>query len=151
MTAIGTPGTCVECGTGFYRQDPRQKTCSRYCRMGRRVRQRRERHERTRRENPELLLLAHARHRAKKSNVPFEIEPEHVYIPSHCPLLGIELKPGDGTCEPSSPSLDRIDPDKGYTPDNVWVISHRANCIKSNATPEEIAKIYVGLLERGYV
>jgi hypothetical protein len=29
----------------------------------------------------------------------------------------------------------------GYTPDNIWVISHRANQIKNDATLEELEKI----------
>jgi predicted RND superfamily exporter protein len=40
-----------------------------------------------------------------------------------------------------TPSLDRIDSKKGYTPDNVWVISHRANQIKNDATIEELKLI----------
>lgn len=39
---------------------------------------------------------------------------------------------------PASASLDRLDSSRGYTPDNVWVISWRANQIKSNATLSEL-------------
>lgn len=73
---------------------------------------------------------------------------EDIQIPDKCPLLGIELKDntgnGKGNCR-DSPSLDRIDSSKGYTPDNVWVISNRANEIKSNATLEELEQITRGL------
>jgi hypothetical protein len=37
-----------------------------------------------------------------------------------------------------SPSIDRKDNTKGYTKDNVWVISQLANQMKSNATPEQL-------------
>ena len=37
-----------------------------------------------------------------------------------------------------SPSLDRIDSTKGYVPGNVWVISNKANRMKSNAAAEEL-------------
>jgi hypothetical protein len=53
-------------------------------------------------------------------------------------LLGIPLKTGDRKVNDSSPSLDRKDPSRGYTPDNVWVISFRANTIKSNRTWEQL-------------
>lgn len=39
------------------------------------------------------------------------------------------------------PSLDRINPDRGYVPGNVQVISFRANTLKNNATREELAKV----------
>ena len=38
----------------------------------------------------------------------------------------------------NSPSLDRIDPTKGYVKGNVWIISHKANVFKSYATHEEL-------------
>ena len=40
-----------------------------------------------------------------------------------------------------SPSLDRIDPNRGYTKDNIIVMSYRANRIKNDATKEEIKKL----------
>jgi hypothetical protein len=41
----------------------------------------------------------------------------------------------------SSPSLDRIVPQKGYTKGNVVFISGYANMIKQDATYEEIMKV----------
>ena len=38
----------------------------------------------------------------------------------------------------NSPSVDRIDPKKGYTPDNIRVISWRANSLKSDASLKEL-------------
>jgi hypothetical protein len=38
----------------------------------------------------------------------------------------------------NSPSLDRIDPTKGYVKGNVWIISSKANTFKSYATHEEL-------------
>lgn len=59
-------------------------------------------------------------------------------LPTVCPLLGVELC-YNGPLSAVSPSLDRKDSSKGYVPGNVWVISHRANVIKNNATAEELA------------
>lgn len=63
-------------------------------------------------------------------------------IPTHCPVLGIEIKPNviAGPLD-SSPSLDRIIPPLGYIPGNVRVISNRANRLRSDATAEELRLI----------
>lgn len=43
-----------------------------------------------------------------------------------------------GVRHPDLPSLDRFDSTRGYTPDNVAIISWRANSLKNNATWEEL-------------
>lgn len=69
-------------------------------------------------------------------------------VPTHCPMLGIELNylggnsVGDGFGRTDfSPSLDQIKPSKGYTEDNIQIISWRANRIKNDASPDELIKI----------
>ena len=61
---------------------------------------------------------------------------------NRCPVFGFEFKAADGIkgCRKRSPSLDRIDPDKGYIPGNVQIISDLANKMKQNATQEELHK-----------
>jgi len=87
---------------------------------------------------PEYKMWMNARRSAKDHNVDCTIQPEDIKIPSHCPLLNIPLIPAKGRCTENSPSIDRIDSTKGYTPDNVWVISFKANTAKSNLTLSEI-------------
>lgn len=41
----------------------------------------------------------------------------------------------------NSPSIDRIDAKRGYTKDNIWIISKRANSIKTNTTVQEIVTV----------
>jgi len=48
-----------------------------------------------------------------------------------------------------SPSLDRIDNSKGYTKDNVMVISFRANNIKKDANLQELKALVRYLEEFG--
>ena len=83
-------------------------------------------------------LISTAKARSKKNNLPFDITIEDFSIPDVCPILAIKLQKGEGTCLPSSPSLDKIIPELGYVKGNVQVISHKANSMKQNATPWEL-------------
>jgi hypothetical protein len=90
----------------------------------------------------ELKLLISAKHRAKTSNLPFDLALSDIVIPSHCPILGIELKRSNTFLErDSSPSIDQIVPHAGYTKNNFQIISWRANRFKSDATPQELKTI----------
>jgi hypothetical protein len=91
--------------------------------------------------NPSLMMWHKAKERASKKGLPFSIKKEDIVIPEVCPILGVTLAVGSIKDRHNSPSLDRIDPMLGYTPDNVAVISHRANTIKNNGTAEEHKKI----------
>lgn len=88
-------------------------------------------------------LLKWAKERAKKLDVPFSISAEDIPIPDVCPALGIPLFPNFGgkAQHPNSPSIDRVDPTKGYIPGNVKVISAKANAIKQDATAADLAKV----------
>jgi len=95
---------------------------------------------------PEYAMWERSKSRARKKGFEHTITYADITIPDVCPLLGIPLikSTGKGANE-NSPSLDRIDSTKGYTPDNIWVISSKANTIKSNATVEELEQIARGL------
>lgn len=86
----------------------------------------------------DLYWLASVRYRCKKNNIPFDLDPSDIIIPERCPVLGIEFKRGKGHPEDTSPSIDRIDPTKGYTKGNVQIMSNLANKMKANATPEQL-------------
>jgi hypothetical protein len=90
---------------------------------------------------PEHKLWTGANIRAKERQIEFTIRPEHIQIPDICPLLAIPIYAGQKVCSANSASLDRIDSSKGYTPDNVWVISHRANTAKSDLTLEQLKQL----------
>lgn len=84
-----------------------------------------------------------ARRRAELKGLEFSIELEDVLsCPSLCPVLGIEIKFNEPRNSPNSPSIDRYDNTKGYTKDNIRMISLRANTLKSDSSLEEIEKIY---------
>ena len=89
--------------------------------------------------NPGKFMFRAARARARRDGLEFNITVEDIEIPNTCPVFGIPLKVNrleDGRRD--SPSLDRIDPLKGYTKDNIQVISNFANTMKQNATAEEL-------------
>jgi hypothetical protein len=83
-------------------------------------------------------MLNAARSRAKEKGIPFSLTAADISVPSHCPVLFIPLGTGE---RDNAPSLDRIVPAKGYVPENVIVISQRANRIKNDATPQELHNI----------
>lgn len=84
------------------------------------------------------------RARAKAKGLDFDLTLEDMYDmwpeDDLCPVLGIEMFFGGK--RDNTPSLDRFDNSKGYTKDNVYLISMRANKLKADATFEEIESIY---------
>lgn len=92
--------------------------------------------------HPARYLLQKSKSRAKKLGLDFTITENDITIPDYCPVLGLKLELGAGKGKiPNSPSLDRIDNTKGYIPDNVQVMSWRANDLKANGTLEEFEKL----------
>lgn len=91
-------------------------------------------------------MLKSSRIRARAKGLPFTISLDDIPSPLVCPALGIKIDwDSRNSSGPASPSLDRLRPERGYVPGNVRVISHRANSIKNDATPTELARISVWL------
>ncbi len=91
-----------------------------------------------------LLWIATAR--AKKKGLECTIKESDIVVPDKCPILGIPIQPTDGAVSGSSPSLDRKNPEKGYIPGNVFVISHKANNLKRNMTIDQL-KVLLSYME----
>ena len=90
------------------------------------------------------LLWNNLKNSAKKRNIPFELsisDIDEIGIPITCPVLGIPLYFHRHQVQDDSISFDRIDSSKGYSLDNVIIISYRANKLKSNATLDEMKRI----------
>lgn len=77
--------------------------------------------------------------------LPCTIRAKSLSIPAVCPILGIPLVKVARRIVPGTPSLDRIDSSLGYTPDNVQIISFRANTLKNDATLEELRAVVAHL------
>ncbi len=86
------------------------------------------------------MALNNAKKRAKQRGLPFSITLNWLIEAAGdaCPLLGTPLNYANTVSAADSPAVDRIDSANGYTPDNCWVISMKANRIKSDATVGEI-------------
>lgn len=88
---------------------------------------------------------SHAKRRAKLKGMEFGLPPkpwEGLIYPTHCEVLGLELTytlmaEGGGKRD-NAASFDRIDCSRGYTVDNVRIISARANRLRADSTLEEL-------------
>lgn len=88
------------------------------------------------------------RQRAKKLGIPFTITFDELEKPEFCPVLGVKLNyacstgiDGKQTRDPNKASIDKLLPELGYVPGNVFVISWKANILKSNMCIDELEKI----------
>lgn len=90
-------------------------------------------------------FLRDARRRAKKKNLPFDIDLDYLesLVVDKCPVFNTNFSFGlDGSgLKPTSPSLDRFVPELGYVKGNLSFISHRANSIKHNASVDDLEKL----------
>lgn len=100
--------------------------------------------------NIEKKLLWSARRRAKQKGIDCYITETDIIVPTHCPILGMLLVPSQrrGSIRRDIATLDRVDPTKGYTKDNIEVISWLANTMKNNATPEQLITFSKEMLKR---
>ncbi|MDB9799897.1 hypothetical protein OAB71_01300 [Candidatus Pelagibacter sp.] len=80
--------------------------------------------------------------------MPFDLEPQDIknklnLAGSKCPVLGVDMEISKLGSKKNdlTPSIDRIDPKKGYVKDNIIVVSMRANRIKTDATVDEIRRV----------
>lgn len=82
-----------------------------------------------------------ARDRSKRAGCECLLSKDDILIPDVCPVLGLPLEVIGGKFSDNSPTLDRIDNNKGYTKGNVLVVSWRANRLKADATLQELRMI----------
>jgi hypothetical protein len=90
---------------------------------------------------PEAKVLNSARSSAWYYDREFSLKQSDIVIPPTCPVLGIPLFFTPGRRTANTPSLDRLDNSKGYTKDNVAVVSWRANDAKGDLSLPELKKL----------
>ncbi len=96
---------------------------------------------RTSPEKRKQQILTKIKQRALREGVEFNLTVDNIFWPTHCPIFGYELSYYEAD-KNRSVSIDKNDPQKGYTKDNVVVMSMRANRAKWNLTASEVKKLY---------
>jgi hypothetical protein len=84
-----------------------------------------------------------ARSRAYKRDIPFSLSYTDLGLPTHCAVSGIEFVMGESFHKGNifCPSLDRIDPTKGYVKGNVRVVCHGYNLAKHEGNDADVLKL----------
>jgi hypothetical protein len=95
-----------------------------------------------------IVAIYNLRMRARERGIEFDLTPDDIVVPEICPVLGLPLAAGNDAPKANRPSVDRFDNNRGYTRDNIRVISRRANELKSNATIFEL-KAIIQYMEAG--
>jgi hypothetical protein len=87
----------------------------------------------------EEVLLKAAIKKSKELALECNLTIDDIVVPEICPLLGIKISSNSNLkTRDNSPSIDRINPKRGYIKGNVWIVSYRANRIKNDATIQEL-------------
>lgn len=101
-----------------------------------------QRHYKARAVTPWLKFLNGAKQRALKKGVPFTLTREWMAGrgTGRCEITGIPFDTSRTTRGPAPfcPSLDRIKPELGYTPDNCRFVLWAVNALKGEATDAEM-------------
>ena len=139
-------GQCTECGkkaTENGRKKPEYKIVARKL------------YERKRKNEPEKIMFFSAIRRSKSRGVKCEITPQDIKDiwpqDNICPILGIEMIHNfdvSGSHSNYSPSLDSIDPSKGYVRGNIVICSFLANRIKNDVIDPNVFKKIATWLEK---
>lgn len=99
-----------------------------------------------------MCLIAAARVRSRKRGIEFALdgfatELQRRIDNGHCELSGVAFDMSPGR-KPTSPSLDRRDPTRGYVPDNVRVICHALNTALGDWGEGPLAEIVTAWLTK---
>lgn len=118
---------CTNCGTIFEKTS--KMTLCKPCNS-----------ERVKSQTPEWKMRQRAKRRAFEKDMDFDLELSDIIIPDICPIMGININTNSGKsgAYKNSPSLDRIDNNKGYIKGNIQVVSQLANSMKGAASVEEL-------------
>lgn len=159
ITKLRTCKTCMieKPSAEFYTNSKGQtrlscKECDRYAE---RVRKRqnpetRSKHKDWRRNNRGFALVNIAKWRAKQRSLPFDLDPKEIQArieAGHCEMTGIPFDL-DVPRAWNAPSLDQIEPGKGYTANNVRVVLYALNVMSNTWGPNKVVEIARAIMDR---
>lgn len=104
----------------------------------------------TRATAPWKILMTMARVRAKEKESPFDLTYEwcEKRWTGRCELTGLPFVLGSSRRGPFSPSIDQIEPKKGYTQSNARFILWAINSMKGEGTDEEMFAVAGALMAK---
>lgn len=94
-------------------------------------------YKRWKQRDPIKAMIQGVKGNASRKGVECTLTTEDLVIPKQCPVLNIPLEFSEKRTD-NTPSVDRIDNARGYTPDNIVICSWRANMLKKDATVREL-------------
>lgn len=100
-----------------------------------RIASNRGRHNAYNRAHPEHGLFNQARQRAKRYGVPCTLtlmDVRAILAPMRCSATGLPLAHSKGQPSALSPSIDRIEPARGYVPGNIRLVCQRFNVLRKD-------------------
>jgi hypothetical protein len=103
-------------------------------------------------EHPYMALLNGAKYRAKKQNIEFSLTRKWAEDRwnGHCELTGIKFQTGERGVQGArmySPSIDRINPNKGYTENNCRFVLYPINGLKFTGSDQQMYKFAEHLIK----
>lgn len=96
-------------------------------------------------------LMQNAKHRANKNKLEYSLhifDIEKRLNKGCCEVTGIQFEFVQNKRHPFAPSIDRIDPKKGYTPDNIQIVCWVYNAAKGDNTHEDVLKLSRALINK---
>lgn len=100
------------------------------------------------RQHQNRRLYWSAKQRAQRDDIEFALEQDDIVVPERCIYLNVPLTNTYGRGRvATNATIDRVDPTKGYTKDNIQIISDLANRMKSNASVAQLVEFAKNVLK----
>jgi len=83
-------------------------------------------------------MIRNVKYSAKRRGLDFNLDFSDIELPKYCPVLNIKLDYHTDSQGFNHATIDRIDNNKGYIKGNIIVMSRLANCMKNEASFDQL-------------